>query len=108
MIQLASQGFCFALARARNKGRFDLLYLPLRHGRGVSLPDEAEKKQLANQFKDWVRDYLPDAHDGIAWLQVFKEVDNDASGLITFDELTEVLRKKLKIETDKLSDLQIK
>jgi len=39
---------------------------------------------------------------------VFKEVDNDASGLITFDELRQVIRRKFKLGAAKVSEDQIK
>ena len=62
--------------------------------RGVPLADEEEKVKMAVLFMEWVADYMPDRHGAIAWLLVFKEVDDDASGLLTFDELRMVIRRK--------------
>lgn len=62
--------------------------------RGVTLADEAEKTKMAVLFSDWVAEYLPDRHANVAWLLVFKEIDDDASGLLTFDELRQVIRRK--------------
>jgi len=76
---------------------------------GVALiEDDAEKKKIANQFKAWVRAYMPDRQDDIAWLLVFKEVDNDASGLVTYDELRQVIRRKFKLPASKVSEEQVK
>jgi len=76
---------------------------------GITLvTDDVEKKKIANQFKAWVRAYLPDRHDDIAWLLVFKEVDNDASGLVTYDELRQVIRRKFKLPASKVSEDQVK
>jgi len=74
----------------------------------VPEPGSEELKQLAIQYGKWVRADKPDAHDGVAWLQVFKEVDNDASGLITFDELRQVIRFKFKVKKAAFSEEQIK
>lgn len=62
--------------------------------RGIALADEAEKVKMAVLFTEWVADYLPDRHANVAWLLVFKEIDDDASGLLTFDELRQVIRRK--------------
>ena len=74
----------------------------------VPEPGSEELKQLAIQYGKWVRADKPDAHEGVAWLQVFKEVDNDASGLITFDELRQVIRFKFKVKKAAFSEEQIK
>ena len=48
---------------------------------------------MAVLFTEWVTEYLPDRHANVAWLLVFKEIDDDASGLLTFDELRQVIRR---------------
>ena len=51
--------------------------------------------------------YKPGVHRGIAWLKVFKEVDDDSSGLIMFDELKHVVRHKFKISKAEFSEQKL-
>ena len=75
---------------------------------GMDQPSEEDKTELAIQFTKWVAAYLPDVHIGIAWLKVFKEVDDDVSGLLTYDELRMVIRRKFKIPKAMFSEDKIK
>lgn len=65
---------------------------------GVAVPEGEVLKQLAVQFAKWCKTYMPDTHIGIAWLQIFKEVDDDESGLLTYDELRHVVRRTFKVK----------
>lgn len=84
--EIAAEGFRSSIST--KEMRADLA------SRGVAPADETEKVKMAVLFMDWVQDYLPDRHAGIAWLLVFKEIDDDASGLLTFDELRMVIRHR--------------
>ena len=75
---------------------------------GIPPVDDAEKLEMAMLFSGWVQEYMPDRHVGIAWLLVFKEMDDDASGLLTFDELRHVIRRKFKISSKVFSEERIK
>ena len=68
------------------------------------MPDDLMKAELAVKFAMWVKEYLPDAHQAIAWLKVFKEVDNDETGIITYDEVRRVIRQKFKKGPSKVSE----
>lgn len=76
--------------------------------RGIPPATDYEMKDFALSFGKWVKAYLPDAHQGIAWLKVFKEADNDASGLITFDEVRLVIRRTFKVKASEFSEDRIK
>ena len=75
---------------------------------GVAEADEEELKNISVQFAKWVKLYKPGSHQGIAWLEVFKEIDDDHSGLITFDELRMVIRRLFKVKAAEFSDNKIK
>jgi len=75
---------------------------------GVSVPGEEETLELSVWWGEHVATYMPGVHAGVAWLKVFKEVDNDASGLITYDELKHVVRQKFKVSRAEFSENQIK
>jgi hypothetical protein len=64
---------------------------------GFRVPDEAETLELSIWWGEHVATYMPGVHAGVAWLKVFKEVDNDSSGLLTFDELKQVIRLRFKV-----------
>ena len=42
------------------------------------------------------------------WSKLFKDFDNDHSGLITYDELKSGVRERLKVRERELSELQLK
>jgi len=75
---------------------------------GVEPWDEEEREIMAKMFAGWVKEYMPDRHEGIAWLLIFKEIDDDASGILTYDELRLVIRRKFKIKATEFSEEDIK
>ena len=75
--------------------------------KGVSASED-EKKHFATQFQKWAAEYMPDRHEKVRWVLIFKEVDNDASGLLTFDEVRLVIRQKFKVKKSEFSEEQIK
>ena len=72
------------------------------------MPADEELVQLAVWWAKKVAVFKPGVHRGVAWLQVFKEVGNDSSGLITFDELKYVVRQNFKLTKADFSDLKLK
>ena len=64
--------------------------------------------QLAIEFAGWVRAYKPHENQDILWLKVFKEVNSDGSGLLTFDELRHVIRRLFKLGKSQCSEEKIK
>lgn len=75
---------------------------------GVPLPEGDNLAALSKMFNEHVALALPDTRSGRGWYQLFKEVDDDASGLLTYDELETVTRKKMKISKKDLSDTGLK
>ena len=75
---------------------------------GQVVPADEELVQLAVWWAKKVAVFKPGVHRGVAWLQVFKEVGNDSSGLITFDELKYVVRQNFKLTKADFSDLKLK
>jgi len=71
-------------------------------------PTKEEMTEFAVQFSRWVAAYLPDVHQGIAWVRVFNEVGKDNSGLLTFDQLKNVVRLKLKVSKQAFTDDELK
>ena len=47
---------------------------------GLGMANESEQVNLAIAFSEWVSSYLPNVQESIAWLKVFKEVDNVCAG----------------------------
>lgn len=72
---------------------------------GVPLPTDEEVTELSRQFNG----RLAEAMRGKTgtWYTLFKEVDDDASGLITYDEMRTVVRKKLKMTKKDLSEQKL-
>jgi len=71
--------------------------------------NDEEKKKAAIQFQKWVKAYIPDRNETIAWMLVFKEVGGgDSSGLVTYNELRQVIRFKFKLPPSKISENDIK
>ena len=65
---------------------------------GDDLLDDAMLTAWAIKLTEWIEEYrfdqkLPPSH---SWYQLFKEVDNDSSGWVTFDELTTCVRRELR------------
>ena len=98
--ELAAEGFVSTVNTAEMREELA--------AQGIPPANDAEKLQMATMFAEWVSEYMPDRHPGIAWLLVFKEIDDDASGLLTFDELRMVVRRKFKISSKVFSEEQIK
>lgn len=68
---------------------------------------------LSVKFAEWIEQYrydrqMPAAKGSGSWFLLFKEVDRDSSGFVTFDELTLCVREKLKKSSSVFPDLKIK
>lgn len=76
---------------------------------GVVLPSADEEVALSRQFNAWLEQMIYDRNDkskrhSQTWYNLFKQADLDDSGFITFDELREVVRQKLKKGPKVMSD----
>ena len=75
---------------------------------GVALPDEKEVIALSRLFNARIDNILSDSRAQAAvWSRVFKDFDDDQSGLITFDELASGVRERLKIKKNELSEVRL-
>ena len=77
------------------------------------IPDEAAIDTLSTLFNKHTDLAMPDSKSTAKWYLLFKQVDDDASGLITYDELHELVRKKklqggLGIPVKELNDKGLK
>lgn len=74
------------------------------------LPTDEELNTLSKNFNEWIEDMRhQDGKDKAStWFQLYAEVDEDDSGYITFDELTKIMRRKLKKSESVLSDNSLK
>ena len=82
---------------------------------GVPPMTEGYLSVLSDQFNEWLetaretssthdRAFSKQAGQKVMWMLLFKEVDTDNSGGITYDEYKRVLRKKLQLRQSELSD----
>ena len=79
---------------------------------GTTLPDDERLAELAKLFIDRLgalRSKLGEKHQGaISWHQLFSQVDEEGSGVITFDELEVAVRSKLKLSSKDFSRASLK
>ena len=70
---------------------------------GIALPSEAELLDLSRKLNKWLAEYrvLHGQNSKASWFNLFALVDQDGSGFVTYDELTNAIRQKLfKTEKD--------
>ncbi len=68
-----------------------------------------ELTELSKQFNEWLEHSIYASNRSThSWFNLFKEVDDDGSGFITFDEFEDVIRHKLKQPKKTISDARIK
>jgi Ca2+-binding EF-hand superfamily protein len=70
------------------------------------LNDDA-KRDLAVVFCKWLAAHDP-ADVTTAWLRLFRSVDSDSAGLLTYDELQRVVRSKFGITKKEFAETQLK
>ena len=79
---------------------------------GEAAPDNEQMNSLAQLFierLEALRIKLGEkTQDAMSWHQIFSKVDEDGSGMITYDELEQAVRGKLKLEPDELSTKALK
>ena len=65
---------------------------------GIALPTDAELIEYSEKLNAWIEAYRYDQKSppSYSWFNLFKEVDADGNGAITFDELTTCVRRELK------------
>ena len=76
---------------------------------GVVLPSAAEQIALSKQFNMWLKHAREEGNKSThSWYNLFKEVDVDGSGFITYDEFRRVVRQKLRVKPIVMSDQALK
>jgi Ca2+-binding EF-hand superfamily protein len=79
--------------------------------KGVALPNDDELISLSESFNAWIEAYRHEHHlppvSG-SWHHLFKIVDQDGSGFITFDELTTCVRQRLRKGPSAISHVTLK
>jgi hypothetical protein len=80
-------------------------------GKGVAVPEGDELKEISKMFNKRLEKSYADGQTGShhatlghgSWYNLFREVDEDGSGFVTFDELAHATRQKLKMQHKELS-----
>ena len=77
---------------------------------GVALPDDGELDRLSKLLNEWleVMRESEGRQRSLSWFSLFKEVDEDGSGDVTFDELNDIIRRKLRKGPSVISDDALK
>jgi Ca2+-binding EF-hand superfamily protein len=66
---------------------------------GVPLPSRSEMLELSRTLNRWLADYrytILGENSAPSWFNMYAVLDQDGSGFITYDELTNAVRQKLK------------
>ena len=75
---------------------------------GVKLPSHEDLTTVSILFNSWLEELHHDKGlSHVHWLKLFKEVDVDGSGTVTYNELNDVVRIKLKKSRRVLSDSEL-
>ena len=77
-------------------------------GLGIPAADVEAQTEIALRFNDQLEYLFPGKDRNRSWLQFFRAVDEDNSGLIVFDELIVMVRKRMKIAAVDLPDNTLK
>ena len=79
---------------------------------GEALPDDDEMKSLSKSFNVALeRLKKADGSKGqgaLTWHSLFKAIDKDGSGFVTYDEIVEMTRRKLKQSVSELPEARLK
>ena len=75
-----------------------------------TLLTDDELKALATNFSEWIEEWRYNEHKppSTTWFNLYAEIDKDGSGFITYDELTDAVRRKLKVKPSTLSTTRLK
>jgi Ca2+-binding EF-hand superfamily protein len=84
--------------------------------KGVALPDAERLDRLSRTFNERLEEARTKAlgnqatQTRVSWIQLFRQIDKDGSGFITYDEMTEMARRrdKLRLLRSEISDDQLK
>ena len=71
---------------------------------GVAEPTDEEKYELSAKFNKHLEWLYPGNERSRSWMNIFKAVDKDGSGLITYLELSDMVRKQMKIPVTEMSE----
>ena len=70
---------------------------------------EDQMLELSKHFNEWLEASIYASNRSThSWFNLFKEIDEDGSGYITFDEFEDVIRHKLKQPKKVISDERVK
>ena len=74
---------------------------------GEGAPDEEELRALSRLFNERMRRAYPDSRH-TTWITLFKAIDRDASGFVSFDELRHIARITLAIPPSELLEPRLR
>ena len=77
--------------------------------KGLTLPTDSELLEYSKKMNAWIEAWRHDQRKEAShtWFNLFKEVDNDESGFVTFDELVTCVRRELKKTPDVISQNEL-
>lgn len=75
----------------------------------IPIPSATELVSYSQKMNTWINDWRREQNKepSHSWFNLFKEVDNDGSGFVTFDELVTCVRRELKKGPDVISQNEL-
>jgi len=98
-------------AEDKRRAGYNLTTMELRselESLGLKPANEEEQMEMSAAFNSQLKFIVPGKGATRTWLTLFKAVDVDNSGLITYDEFVIVVRQKLKLSKTDMSDMKVK
>ena len=79
---------------------------------GIAKASQEEVKQLAARLHEKMHQLFAVVHNGVpskvSWYRLFKHMDDDESGLISFVEFADMVRNELRLDDKELPEKQLK